>query len=344
MNRIVSIILITIVLLVIGISVFLYFYSDSKLSGKLPIEKNSELLIVIPKNASIESAMDIINEKGILLPRWYFVNFAKIYSRIFNKQLYAGTYRFTNGNTNMHVIRAIFSGEQQFIVMVTFPEGLSVREYASILKNRIGADSAKFVSLASQDSILRKYAIEGSSAEGCLMPNTYQLYWRHDEYEVLTKLLDYHKKLWDRKFAAQAKAAGWSKTKVLALASIIQAETPISDEMPVVSAVYCNRLARGWKLEADPTVQYAVGSKRKLYNKDLFYDSPYNTYKYPGLPPGPINSPGEEAISAALNPGKSDYMYFVAIGDGSGRHLFSRTKQEHLANVAVYRKNAEKKR
>jgi UPF0755 protein len=340
MNKIVSVTLTIIVILIIAISAFLYFFSDSKLSEKLPIGENQELLLVIPRNATIEDAIEIANKKKLLEPNIYFVYFAKVYSKIFNKQLFAGTYRFTKGNTNMHIIRAIFSGEQQYIVMVTFPEGLNIKEYASIIKNRIGADSAKFVSLASQDSILRKYNIEAGTAEGCLMPNTYQLYWKHSELDVLTKLLTYHKKMWDNKFTRPAKEKGWSKQKVLTMASIIQSETPINEEMPVISGVYHNRLARGWKLEADPTVQFAIGSKKRLYYKDLNFDSPYNTYKYAGLPPGPINSPGEAAIWAALKPERNDYMYFVAIGDGSSRHLFAKTRAEHLANVAIYKKNS----
>lgn len=339
MNKIVSITLIIIVILIIVISGFLYFYSDSILSEKLPIGENEELLLVIPQNTTIEEAINIANKKHLLEPKIYFLNFAKVYSKIFNKKLFAGTFRFTKGNTNMHVIRAIFSGEQQYIVMVTFPEGLSLREYASILSKRIGADSARFVALSSQDSILSKYGIDATTAEGCLLPNTYQLYWKHSELEALTKLLAYHKKMWDTKFADLAKAKGWSKHKVLTLASIIQSETPVDAEMPIISGVYHNRLARGWKLEADPTVQYAIGFKKRLYYKDLNFDSPYNTYKYAGLPPGPINSPGEAAIRAALEPERNDYMYFVALGDGSGRHQFAKTKAEHQANVAVYRRN-----
>ncbi len=340
MNRIVSVTLIIIVALIIAVSGFFYFYSDRKLGEKLPIGENEELLLVIPRNATIEDAIDIANKKHLLEPKIYFLNFAKVYTKIFNKVLHAGTFRFTKGNTNMHVIRAIFSGEQQYIVMVTFPEGLSLREYASILSRRIGADSSKFIKLATTDSILQKYGIDAGTAEGCLMPNTYQLYWKHNELEVLNKLLSYHKKMWDSKFAALAKSKGWSKHKTLTLASIIQAETPAAEEMPRISGVYRNRLKRGWKLEADPTVQFAIGYKKRLYYKDLTFDSPYNTYRYAGLPPGPINSPGEAAIHAALNPENNEYMYFVAIGDGSGRHMFAKTKADHQANVAVYRRNA----
>src|SRR5574338_301217 len=135
----------------------------------------------------------------------------------------------------------------------------------------------------------------------------------------------------------RAKKIGLTVNQVLTLASIIKGETDRIEEMPIISAVYHNRLKIGMRLQADPTIQYLLpGGWRRLTYQDLKIDSPYNTYKYSGLPPGPINNPGKNAIMAALYPEKNNYLYFVA--DGNGGHRFSKTYSEHLRNVTLYRK------
>ncbi len=343
MSRRINYIVPGIIIIVIVLLVALYFYTGSKLNEKIPIpEGSNELLVIIPGNATISKAVNILNKKGIFLPRWYFLNAAKLYARIFDTQLYAGTYRFTAGNTNLHVMRAIFSGRQQFVVRVTYPEGLNLKEFASITQKKLGIDSSRFIAVVNSDSILKAYDIPRPTAEGYLMPNTYRFYWKQNIYDVVAKLLSAREKSWNRRFAGLAQKEGRSEPEILTMASIIEAETPVKEEMPRVSGVYYNRLEKGWKLEADPTVQYAIGKKKKLYYSDLDYDSPYNTYKYKGLPPGPINNPGNAAIMAALKPEKNNFMYFVARGDGSGMHYFARTAAEHARYKAIYKHNGAK--
>lgn len=130
-----------------------------------------------------------------------------------------------------------------------------------------------------------------------------------------------------------------SRHQVVTLASIVEAETPVLEERPRVAGVYINRLEKGMLLQADPTVQYALNKFSRLTYSDLNYDSPYNTYRYAGLPPSPINSPSKSSIDAVLNYEKHNFIYFVAKGDGSGLHNFARTYEEHLKNVSLYRKN-----
>ena len=170
----------------------------------------------------------------------------------------------------------------------------------------------------------------------------YDFFYNSNVEKVANLLFETQEILWNSKFDESAKRMGWSKYEVLTLASIIEAETPLVTERTRISGVYHNRLRKKMRLQADPTVQYIVGGKDRLSYRDLKKVSPYNTYLYAGLPPGPINSPGESSIYAALNPEQNDYIYFVAFGDGTNRHQFARTLREHKAYSAKYRKNLRK--
>ncbi len=173
--------------------------------------------------------------------------------------------------------------------------------------------------------------------EGYLFPDSYYVYERSSPSEIIGIFYNGFKKFMTDSLQARADLMRFSVHDILTLASIVEGETNKIDEMPKIASVYLNRLDRGMKLEADPTIQYLQpnGWKRLLY-KDLKINSPYNTYLYTGLPPGPINNPGREAILAVLYPAKTNYLFFVATGEGG--HNFSRTFSEHLRNVAKYRR------
>ncbi len=168
------------------------------------------------------------------------------------------------------------------------------------------------------------------------MPDTYNFFWKQRPADVLNRLLDAQERVW-REVSATSDAK-INRHEILTMASIVEAETPLTDEKKSVAGLYFNRLEKGMKLEADPTVQFALGSQKKLTYKDLEVDNSYNTYRNAGLPPGPINSPGKAAIEAAISPEKNDYLFFVAAGDGSGGHIFSKNFAEHKKAVALYRK------
>ena len=164
----------------------------------------------------------------------------------------------------------------------------------------------------------------------------YEIYERSSPEEAITLFYNSFKEFYNDSLKARTKELGFTVNEVITLASIIKGETNKVDEMPRISGVYHNRLRIGMKLQADPTIQYVIpGGWKRLTFKDLELDSPYNTYKYFGLPPGPINSPGKAAILAALYPEKNNYLYFVA--DGTGGHRFGKTLAEHNNNVKKYR-------
>jgi UPF0755 protein len=322
-----------IILLLIGLIIFSWL----KLNETVSIPE--EISITIPNHSSKTEIISIFNSNGLLEPGWLYILLTKTYGKINGKHIYAGSYRILPQNTNFQILKAIFSGKQLNIVKVTFPEGITLHDFASIAKRKLGIDSSEFINLTSSDSLLKARNIAAKNLEGYLHPDTYQFYWKASGIEIIDKLLNSQDIIWNKQFAQPALNIGKSRHEILTLASIIEAETPVDSEKPRVAGVYYNRLRAGMLLQADPTVQYAKGTKRKLNHNDLDYNSPYNTYLYRGLPPGPINSPGFTSIDAAINPESNNYYYFVATGDGSMKHNFSRNYNEHRMNIIKYKRN-----
>lgn len=316
------------------VAVALYCFYELNRTLNIP----DDVYISIPKNSSSSQIVKILNKYDLFKPSILFKVIIKAYSTVTENKVHPGIYRFNRENKNYDIIRSIFSGKQLALIKVTFPEGLNLHEYASICFRKLGIDSALFLKIANSDSIRGEYKINFKTVEGYFYPATYNFFWKSHPAEIIRTLLDYGQKNWERKFAQKAAEEGKSKHEILTLASIIEVETPVIAERKRVGGVYMNRLKRGMKLEADPTVQYAIGLKRKLTLKDLDTDSPYNTYRYTGLPPGPINSPSLSSIEAALEPEKNDFIYFVAIGDGSGRHNFAKTFSQHERNKIAYKR------
>ncbi|HHI02340.1 MAG TPA: endolytic transglycosylase MltG, partial [candidate division Zixibacteria bacterium] len=210
--------------------------------------------------------------------------------------------------------------------MVTIPEGLTVWEIAVIISNNTDIDSASFHNRACDTAYtMENYNLEG--LEGFLFPETYRFWYQIELDEIIEIMVDEYRRQTERLNFDDA-PNNLSEKEIVILASIIEAEARDGSELGKISSVYNNRLSKKMRLQADPTVIYALGGlDRPLWFRDLEYDSPYNTYKYRGLPPGPINSPGLAAIKAALNPETTDFLYFVA--DGTGKHIFSKTLREH---------------
>ena len=300
---------------------------------------SGEVFVVIPKNPSISQSIDLFAAKGALKPKWAFGLIAKSFSLFTNKEIKSGKYKLNDAYNNVQILKLLFSSKQKNVVRVTIPEGKDLEDFAEIISQKVECESSDFMKYASNDSLLKAWGINGKNVEGYLMPNTYDFYVGQEPKEIIDRLLHEQKKLWDEKFNELLKKSNLNKREILTLASIVEAETSAPEERPIVAGAYLNRLKIGMKLEADPTVQYAIGKKKRLTYKDLEFDSHYNTYKYAGLPPGPINNPSYASILAALEPAKHKYIYFVAIGDGSGKHNFSTNERQHLKYVETYRKN-----
>lgn len=249
--------------------------------------------------------------------------------------LKAGEYEIPKDANTVQILRFLEEGRvRQHPIL--FPEGGSVRELARALEAD-GLARAEDVLRVSQDPLfVRRLGIEAPSLEGYLFPDTYHFFKGLTVEEMLARMVHRLRAKVTDDLLAQAEARGLTLHQLLTLASIIEREAVVPDEMPLISGVFWNRLRRDMPLQADPTVQYALGKGRQPPTRDdLQVDSAFNTYRVRGLPPGPIASPGKAAIRAALNPAKVPYLYFVSMDDR--RHFFSSTLQEHNSAVARYR-------
>ena len=253
------------------------------------------------------------------------------------RHLKAGEYRFDRAMTPIDVLAKIARGDV-YVIALTFPEGLTILEMARLFEAHGLGPAAAFVEAAKDVSSIHGVDPAATDLEGYLFPETYALS-RHADAASLVRLMTARfAHVFTPELRQAAAARGLSVRQALTLASIVEKETARGDERPVVAAVYENRLRIGMALQCDPTVIYALQRAGtydgNLHHDDLAFDSPYNTYRYPGLPPGPIASPGLAAIEAALHPADADFLYFVSRNDGS--HAFARNLDEHNRNVQKY--------
>lgn len=279
--------------------------------------------VMVQENDGFAHVLAALKERQILRGQYLFKLFAVLGG--VDKSLAPGRYDFT-GRVSLYGILRKFKRHDIATVLITVPEGLTIDKTAGIFARHLGIDSSAFVARAFDTSFVRdKYGVEG--LEGYLFPESYRFRYGIKIDEIINMMVSEFNRRSAGSF--QSIPSNWySQNEILILASIIEAEAQEGDEKKLISSVYHNRLERGMLLQADPTVIYALGGlDRPLYYHDLKHDSPYNTYKYKGLPPGPINSPGLEAIEAALSPAETNYLYFVA--DGTGRHVFSTTLTDH---------------
>ncbi len=244
-----------------------------------------------------------------------------------DRKIFPGRYNFQKG-LNLWELLSKFYKKEISTKDVTIPEGSNLYQIAGILKREIEIDSALFVKACFDSGLIHDLGLSSINLEGYLFPDTYKLFWKMEPEKIIQMMFRNLENVITDSLKTQLEKTNLSLYEVLTLASLIESEAKIDQERPLISAVYHNRLKIGMPLQCDPTVIYALGGlDRPLTLKDLEVDSPYNTYRYPGLPPGPINNPGKASILAALFPAEVKYLYFVAKGDGS--HIFSVNLEEH---------------
>jgi len=254
----------------------------------------------------------------------------------YDKRLPAGSYSLNSARSNIEIIDQLVHGAPN-LKRLTVLEGWTINGIAAEIENVLGSNGEEFLKLCTNNSLLKKWNIANDSFEGFLLPDTYYFPENEDSKIILETMVQEYQKFMTDQYRNRARELGLKETEIITLASIIEGEALYDKERPIISGVYHNRLQKGMRLQADPTIQYIIDDgPRRLLNKDLKIKSPYNTYLIPGLPPGPINNPGKESILAALYPDENDYLYFVARGDGY--HQFSQTKKEHLKAKQKFQK------
>ncbi len=297
---------------------------------------NRDSVIKITRGDNLRSVAEKLQENQIIYNKYIFIAAGKLFGK--QNNLIPGEYKFSGGETYINVLNTITDPSVIRTVIVTIPEGLNIRQIARLLQRQIGVDSAKFVEESKNDSLIKLLGISADDLEGYLFPDTYQFRFNsaNREKEIIAVMFSTFRKRISGDVQEKMKAGNLDLIKLITMASIIEGETKYEPEKKIIAGVYYNRLKKGMKLQADPTVQYILpgGNKNRLLYSDLKIESPYNTYIHKGLPPGPINNPGLSSIIAALEPQESNYLYFVAKGDGS--HRFSATYDEHKKNIELY--------
>lgn len=305
---------------------------------QLPAQIRSvEMKVVkIPKGVDIESIADTLLSKQLIGDKQTFLFWAKTLRR--DRALKAGYFEIPV-NLNYPQLVTFLSAAHNKELRVTLLEGWRIPQIAAELQQQLNIDAEKFKALCYDQQVLARLGITASSRslEGYLLPDTYYFYWDTTEEEIIDLLVKKCLQIFSDTVQVQLNRLDFTPHQILTLASIIEGEAIFDDERSTISSVYHNRLVHRIKLQADPTIQYILqDAPRRLLLRDLEIDNPYNTYKYYGLPPGPINNPGRNSIMAAIYPRQTDYLYFVARGDG--RHTFTRSAAEHAQEKAKFDK------
>ena len=295
----------------------IYFWPQNNINKNFRVTINQgETLSVISKR---------LKNKGVITNKKVFELITKI--KGLDKSIPIGTFNLKNININKDIIDHLVFGVPER-KKITLLEGWNSKQISSHLSKELNLDYYNFLNTINDKNFISTIKIKSESLEGYLFPETYYFYDGVDKEFVINRLVKEYKSFWNDSNISKANSMNFTQHEILTLASIIEGEAIYDSERPTISAVYHNRLKIGMKLQADPTVQYIIkDGPRRLLNKDLRIKSPYNTYLYQGLPPGPINSPGYMSLHAALYPEENDYLYFVAKGDGY--HTFSKNEKEH---------------
>ena len=321
------------VFIVVAVFVFLHNYSYIT-KPIIQTENGENVSLYIPTGADYQYVKDKIIAMNVLKSEKAFNWLAK--KTNYDENVHPGRYVLVDGMTNQQLITMLRMGYQT-PVKVVFNNMRTVEQLAGRISEQIEADSTSIV-----DAIYANDDVDATT----FIPNTYEFYWNTTAEDFVNKMLVEYKRFWNESRLEKAQNIKLTQREVSILASIIDKETSKTSEMPRIAGVYMNRLNKRWPLQADPTLIFALGDYniRRVLDVHKNIDSPYNTYKYAGLPPGPICIPSIAAIDAVLNAEKHNYFYFCAKDDLSGYHVFAKTINEHNRNAEKYRRALNKQK
>jgi UPF0755 protein len=295
-----------------------------------PVTPTTQTFVLLRPGYSVRRIAHELKAAGVIHNANAFVLWHYLHRK---HSLKAGEYLFTRTATTIDIHERLVRGDI-YVHTVVIPEGFNIFEIAKAIQDAGLGPQEDFLKVAGSTALISDFAPDAKSLEGYLFPNTYEFTRTQSMQEMAATMV--------RQFRQVAQSIGLTANipETVALASIIEKETAVSEERPIVASVYTNRLEKKMPLQADPSILYAQwldgAYTGALHHGDTRYDSPYNTYRHPGLPPGPIANPGKSALEAAMHPAETDYFYFVS--DGDRRHRFSHSLDEHNRNVTAYRK------
>ncbi|WP_295767201.1 endolytic transglycosylase MltG [uncultured Mucilaginibacter sp.] len=324
--------LVAIVVLALGITGLVYY-----LRWFGPNVTNKQEYLYIRTGAGFNEVYETIREQGIVKDTTTFLWAA--HNMHYVDRVKPGRYKLTEGTSNRKLINMLASGTQE-PVKLKFKGWRLKQQFAGHIAKQIEADSVALLGLLDSTRFVEKYGFSTENVYTMFMPNTYEMYWNTSAGQFFEKMHKEYEKFWTATRKQQAAALNLTPIQVSILASIVDAEALHDDEMPMIAGLYLNRLKRGIKLEADPTVIYATGdfTIKRVLRRYLSTPSPYNTYKVTGLPPGPIMMPSVNAVKAVLSPREHNYIYMCAKEDFKGYHNFASTVAEHMANARRFQK------
>ena len=331
MKRLFLLLVVVAILAALGVAVVLYQRTNQPFKGY----EAAEQFVTIEPGSGTRSIGQLLIRAGVIRDDATFR--AALWRSGRARALQAGEFRFDRPMTPAEVIDKIASGDV-YNRRITFPEGLNIQEMARLYEQQGFGKAAAFIEAARDPNAVRSIDPAATDLEGYLFPETYSVPRDTTAAKLVGLMVGRFKQVFTPEMQQGAQALELTPREVVTLAALVEKETAQPSERPIVAAVYLNRLKIGMAMQADPTVIYAL-QRAGRYNgnirrDDLSFDSPYNTYRYPGLPPGPIASPGQASLQAAVSPAKVDYLYFVSRNDGS--HVFARTLVEHNENVRQY--------
>lgn len=322
--------LVPLALCIIAIVGIVYFYFFAAMSTQ-----DKAASIFIDKDDNIDSVMCKLEPITSSSSRIGF----KIVARFLDYQdgIKPGMYKLGTATGAFSFVRKLRNGQQDFL-MLTIPTARTMEELARKLDGKILADSADYMAVFTDSAKVASYGFSKETLPAMFIPETYDFFWTDSAEKILSRMEKEYQKFWTDERKSKAKAIGLTPIEVSIMASIVDSETNVKEDKPVVAGVYLNRIKKGMKLQADPTVKFAVGdfTLRRILNKHLAVDNPYNTYKYEGLPPGPICIPSKDGLEAVLNAQKHDYIFFCASPKFDGSHIFAKTNEEHMKNARAY--------
>ena len=324
---------ILIIIILAGIAAFVGYRS---LMGP-NIQVDAPETITIPSGTDYKELVNVLGERYLKKTKSFGFTAARM--AFSDHKVKPGLYSISPSASNVDIIRMIRSGRQEE-VQITFNSLRTLSDLAKRITENIELDSAEFINYLASEFCLNSLGITKENVISIFIPNSYKVYWSISAEELVSRMKTESDAFWRKpERTGRLSKTGLNKQEVYTLASIVEKESIKNDERPVIATVYLNRLRIGMPLQADPTVIFGVGdfTIRRVLNRHLAHDSPYNTYLYPGLPVGPICMPSVSSIDAVLNAKEHEYLYFCAKPDRSGYHSFARTLRQHNVNARAYR-------
>jgi len=297
--------------------------------------------LLIPTGSTYADVLQKISDEKIIRNPAIFNLLAKQVG--YPDKVKAGRYIIQHGNNLLTILRKLKNGQQDPVNLV-ITKLRTKEDFAALAGKKFEFDSASFLQYLNSAEIASRYALDTNTVMSAILPDTYTYYWNSTPKLVIEKIMEANSVFWTPGRLELAREKGFSPAQVVTIASIIDEETNKKEDKGKIASVYINRIRKGMRLGADPTVKFALrdfGLKR-IYNKHLAVESPYNTYRVAGLPPGPICTPQKETIDAVLHAPATNYLYFVAKSDFSGDHVFAETYEEHLLLAKAYQQALDK--